>query len=226
MPPPATRRSGRRRAAGVACAEAIALRPRRGPPGWTTESTTAASATSAFERPDASSPASRRETARALAAAFERDDARLRHRPSRAPRRSPSLPADEPDDHAPGRIRTSDPRIRSPPLCPLSYGRPGGSVDVWSVSSSPAARAAAQPADERVGERDGRPEVDAQRSSLLDERDRGCGARRAPDERRAEPRERLPHRSGTCDEVDRGGERGHGRRDRQAGREGELRERR
>ncbi len=24
---------------------------------------------------------------------------------------------------APGRIRTSDPRIRSPPLCPLSYGR-------------------------------------------------------------------------------------------------------
>ena len=26
---------------------------------------------------------------------------------------------------APGRIRTSDPRIRSPPLCPLSYGRVG-----------------------------------------------------------------------------------------------------
>ena len=26
-------------------------------------------------------------------------------------------------EHAPGRIRTSDPRIRSPPLCPLSYGR-------------------------------------------------------------------------------------------------------
>ena len=24
---------------------------------------------------------------------------------------------------APGRIRTCDPRIRSPPLCPLSYGR-------------------------------------------------------------------------------------------------------
>ncbi len=27
---------------------------------------------------------------------------------------------------APGRIRTSDPRLRRPPLCPLSYGRPGG----------------------------------------------------------------------------------------------------
>src|SRR5437868_8575378 len=27
---------------------------------------------------------------------------------------------------APGRIRTSDPRIRSPLLCPLSYGRVGG----------------------------------------------------------------------------------------------------
>jgi DNA-binding MarR family transcriptional regulator len=26
---------------------------------------------------------------------------------------------------APGRIRTCDPRIRSPPLCPLSYGRVG-----------------------------------------------------------------------------------------------------
>jgi hypothetical protein len=25
--------------------------------------------------------------------------------------------------YAPGRIRTCDPRIRSPPLCPLSYGR-------------------------------------------------------------------------------------------------------
>src|SRR5579862_1452944 len=29
---------------------------------------------------------------------------------------------------APGRIRTSDPRIRSPPLCPLSYGRLSMSV--------------------------------------------------------------------------------------------------
>ena len=29
---------------------------------------------------------------------------------------------------APGRIRTSDPRIRSPPLCPLSYGRIGQGV--------------------------------------------------------------------------------------------------
>src|ERR671930_2091106 len=29
---------------------------------------------------------------------------------------------------APGRIRTCDPRIRSPPLCPLSYGRIRGRV--------------------------------------------------------------------------------------------------
>ena len=27
------------------------------------------------------------------------------------------------DQHAPARIRTWDPRIRSPPLCPLSYRR-------------------------------------------------------------------------------------------------------
>jgi hypothetical protein len=35
---------------------------------------------------------------------------------------------DLPAANAPGRIRTCDPRIRSPPLCPLSYGRPRASV--------------------------------------------------------------------------------------------------
>ena len=41
--------------------------------------------------------------------------------------------------HAPGRIRTSDPRIRSPPLCPLSYGRvPGG---YWPSRASSSAEA-------------------------------------------------------------------------------------
>ena len=40
--------------------------------------------------------------------------------------------------NAPGRIRTSDQRIRSPPLCPLSYGRLRGGY--WAAVSAYGAR--------------------------------------------------------------------------------------
>ena len=38
--------------------------------------------------------------------------------------------------HAPGRIRTSDPRLRRPPLCPLSYRRPRDRVSAGCASAS------------------------------------------------------------------------------------------
>src|ERR1043165_7343897 len=53
-----------------------------------------------------------------------RPDARVPHALSPSVDTSEPISAAAPLD-APGRIRTSDPRIRSPPLCPLSYGRVG-----------------------------------------------------------------------------------------------------
>ena len=50
--------------------------------------------------------------------------------------------------HAPGRIRTCDPRIRSPPLCPLSYRRPA--PPYHSLHSAQSAVAVAQLVEPRV----------------------------------------------------------------------------
>jgi hypothetical protein len=50
--------------------------------------------------------------------------------------------------YAPGRIRTCDPRIRSPPLCPLSYRRPA--PPYHSLHSAQSAVAVAQLVEPRV----------------------------------------------------------------------------
>ncbi len=43
-------------------------------------------------------------------------------------------------ERAPGRIRTSDPRIRSPPLCPLSYRREGQEPSRCALARASSAR--------------------------------------------------------------------------------------
>ena len=80
-----------------------------------------------LQRPDVLDSGLAREASRPVAATVERDDdahaAFLEALADRAPHRpAPTSPT----TNAPGRIRTSDPRIRSPLLCPLSYGRSQG----------------------------------------------------------------------------------------------------